>query len=189
MSNTLSKFFIFVTGAAIGSFVTWRTVKTYYERIAQEEIDDVKEYYSKKTRDLEETLEEKQDEIDDYSAELQALNYDMATTGEVSRMPTSGDKKDVVKHPYIIAPDDVLDSEYELQTLFYYADGVLTDDDNNIIEDVDDVVGAGFEYHFGEYEDDSVHVRNEKYKTDYEILRDERKFSDIKTKPHQAEVE
>ena len=35
----------FVAGAAIGSLLAWKFAKDKYERIAQEEIDSVKEYY------------------------------------------------------------------------------------------------------------------------------------------------
>lgn len=37
---------MFAVGAAIGSAVTWKVVKTKYEQIAQEEIDSVKEEYT-----------------------------------------------------------------------------------------------------------------------------------------------
>ena len=39
----LNKILIFSVGAAIGSVITWKLVKTKYERIAQEEIDSGKE--------------------------------------------------------------------------------------------------------------------------------------------------
>ena len=43
--------------------------------------------------------------------------------------------------------------------------------------------------HFGEYEDDSVFVRNDDRKCDYEILMDQRLYSDvIKGMPRQMEV-
>ena len=49
MNNSiLSKAFIFAVGAAIGSAVTWKLVKTKYEKIADEEIESVKEVYLKK---------------------------------------------------------------------------------------------------------------------------------------------
>ena len=38
----------FATGAIVGSVVTWCFVKKKYERIAQEEIDSVKEVFAKK---------------------------------------------------------------------------------------------------------------------------------------------
>jgi hypothetical protein len=72
--------------------------------------------------------------------------------------------------------------------LTYYADDVLAleyaDRDTgeikyDVIDDVEHTIGADSLTHFGEYEDDSVHVRNDRLECDYEILRDYRKFSDI----------
>ena len=41
------------------------------------------------------------------------------------------------------------------------------------------MVVEDFADHFGEYEDDSVFVRNNRLKCDYEILRDEGEYSDL----------
>lgn len=46
MNKKLFGAIMFAVGAAIGSAVTWKVVKTKYERIAQEEIDSVKEEYT-----------------------------------------------------------------------------------------------------------------------------------------------
>lgn len=47
MNKVLSSAIMFTIGAAIGSVVTWKVVKTKYEQVAQEEIDSVKEEYEK----------------------------------------------------------------------------------------------------------------------------------------------
>lgn len=47
MNNKVFNVLMFTVGAAIGSAVTWKVVKTKYERIAQEEIDSVKEEYNR----------------------------------------------------------------------------------------------------------------------------------------------
>ena len=89
------------------------------------------------------------------------------------------DENDVEK-PYVIPPEeyDEMD-DYEAVELTYYACGTLTDECNNIIEDVDEIVGNDFSEHFGEYEDDSVYIRNDRLQCDYAILRDNRHFSDL----------
>ena len=51
MNKTLCNVLLVTVGAAIGSLVTWKVVKTKYEQIAQEEIDSVKEEY-KRVMDL-----------------------------------------------------------------------------------------------------------------------------------------
>ena len=82
--------------------------------------------------------------------------------------------------PYVIAPEKFMEhDDYDTISLTYYSDNVLADEDNEIIEDVEGVVGEDSLNHFGEYEDDAVYVRNDARKVDYEILLDQRKFSEI----------
>lgn len=91
-------------------------------------------------------------------------------------MVNTGGKETMVKDgPYIIPPSDFgEDDEYEVITLVCYADGVITESDNGeIVDDVEGAIGdCDVRAHFGEYEDDSVFIRNEERKVDYEILRD-----------------
>ena len=47
MKDLLTSAVIFTVGAIIGSAVTYKMLKTKYENIAQEEIDSVKEVFSR----------------------------------------------------------------------------------------------------------------------------------------------
>ena len=83
--------------------------------------------------------------------------------------------------PRIIPPEQFGEiDEYDRISLIYYEDGILTDDLNDPIDDIEDVVGIGFDTHFGEYEDDTVYVINDKFKTYYEVLRDYSRYSDLR---------
>ena len=97
----------------------------------------------------------------------------------------------MIDKPYVIPPEEFADfDDYERITLMYFADEVLTDENFELVEDVDDVVGLESLEHFGEYEDDSVHVRNDRLKCDYEILYDPRDYADVvKKMPHPREDE
>lgn len=168
--------FAFVLGASIGSVVTWKFIKTKYEQLAQEEIDSVKAVFSKRK----EHEEEKSDILDDnYNGETS--DYENLVTSEGYN--TANKEKGVAEmndKPYVITPDEFGDTiGYDTESLTYYADGVLADDYDNPIENVDELVGVDSLNHFGEYEEDSVFVRNDRYATDYEILRDVRNFSDV----------
>jgi hypothetical protein len=69
--------------------------------------------------------------------------------------------------------------------LTYYSDGVLTDENDEVLEDVEDIIGIDSLNHFGEYEEDSVYVRNDEKLCDYEILLDNRNYSDVyNERPH-----
>lgn len=173
MNCTLSKVFLFAVGAAFGSAVTWKLLKTKYERIAQEEIDSVKEVFSKRAKEekvevVEEPVSEEKEHREEYVDTLNKLNY---AAEEVTFMAD----------PYVISPEEFgeLGDDYETISLTYYADGVLADEMDEPIEDVDDIVGKDSLNHFGEYEDDSVFVRNDRMRCDYEILLDSRKYSDV----------
>jgi hypothetical protein len=95
----------------------------------------------------------------------------------------------IVDKPYVITPEEFGDlDDYETISLTYYADLILADDNDVIVDDIEDVVGFDSLNSFGEYEDDSVFVRNDRLKCDYEILLDQRKYSDvIKRRPHEVE--
>lgn len=210
MKTILSKFIIFAAGAAAGSAVTWKLLDEKYKRVAREEIDSMKEYYGKKfdpkkfepkkfeyehagepigkVEDVEEsedgvlfTVKSDKPNLREYAAKLQSEGYtDYATA--VAKLEGN--------RPYVISPEEYGEYSYEEIELTYYADGVLADDMNNVVDDVDDIVGLDFADYFGEYEDDSVHIRNDRLKCDYEILQDSRNYSDvIKYSPHPAEDE
>ena len=198
--NKARGFVMFVLGAAVGSVATWQYTKKKYERIAQEEIDSVKEIFSKRESAAEVEIvtpepqtakvgkpEEKPD-ITEYAARLERegyTNYSNVSAGEKKEEQEAMEMK-----PYVISPDEFGEFEdYERISLSYYADQILADEDDEKVEDVDNVVGLESLAHFGEYEDDSVFVRNDRLKCDYEILLDQRTYSDvIKQRPHQTEV-
>lgn len=174
MNERLTNLLIFAAGAVIGSAVTYSLLKTKFEQMAQDEIDEVRELYLKKTEELDSSKDEDSSEskVSDYIEKLKDLEYESEEGGRKEPM------KD--ENPYVISPDQFGElDDYETCSLTYYADNVLTDDTNTIIDNVDEVVGTDSLTHFGEYEDDSVFVRNERHECDYEILLDTRRYSDI----------
>lgn len=193
--SKVTNFVIFAMGAAVGSVITWQYVKKKYEQIAQEEIDSVKAVFMKKDPDMEVTVSEtphqaeprkveEKPSISEYAALLKNEGYtNYSGTGKEEQTAMS-DK------PYVISPEEFgEDEEYEKISLTYYADQVLADENDELVEDVEGAVGFESLTHFGEYEDDSVFVRNDRLKCDYEILLDQRTYSDVvKTRPHQMEV-
>lgn len=181
--DLLSKTLIFAAGVAIGSAVTWKMLKSKYEQIAQEEIDSVKAEFGIGVKKQSETkpdiVEEKTEEKDNHSLKEYNKLVNANYITNYSDIKKEEDEDDVEK-PYVIPPEeyDEMD-DYEAVELTYYACGTLTDECNNIIEDVDEIVGNDFSEHFGEYEDDSVYIRNDRLQCDYAILRDNRHFSDL----------
>lgn len=170
--DLLIKGMIFLAGGAIGSVVTWKLVKTKYEKIANEEIDSMREYYynKKDIQNEEETSEEDSNEekemsITDIRKKLEEMKYAAEVENEKE------DEKDM-GGPEVIPPEETWEQDYPTITLTYYAeDDVLADDQDNILDDIEELVGVDFRDHFGEYEDDCVYVKNPEMEVYYEILR------------------
>lgn len=191
MNNTLVGIIAFSAGAAIGTVVTWKLLKTKYERIAQEEIDSVKEVFAKRKPIVDEqaaTIEEPKPRKVDILRDAYKNLVDRSGYANI----TDDDDEDDPEKPYVISPDEfaTLD-DYDVVCLTHYNDGVLAEDYGSPIEDVDHVVGRNYASHFGEYEDDSddiVYVRNPRLRVDYEIQRDLRDYSDVMSiNPHLME--
>lgn len=186
MNRKLSNVLLFAAGAAVGSLVTWRYFKSKYE-VVEDEIEEKTEEPEGKSEEedpevLESKMSYKKPPLKDYVKMVEDCGYKPKThVEEVEEEIANGewDDKDVYE-PYIIRPEEYGELHaYETLSLNYYADGVLTDELDNPIEDVESLVPADFADHFGEYEDDVVHVRNDNLECDYEILRDLRKFTDV----------
>ena len=169
--DKISKALIFTVGAAVGSAVTWKVLKTKYEQIANDEIASVKETYASKHK-KDESEEESDDDYEEIidEDEIKNLAEIISQNGYNEEESIKEGLKNMVKGPYVISPDEYDENDYETETLYYYPDGVLTDTYDNIIEDVERTVGKESLEHFGEYEEDSVFVRNDDLETDYEIL-------------------
>lgn len=184
--------FAFTLGAAVGTAATWKFFKTKYEKIAQEEIDSVKEVYSKKRPKIEEeediniiTESEDTDDADDADGWVNEYDHQYAEYRKIVaesgyNNEEKGGSEPMTNEIEVIPPDEFGDIlEYDTETLVYYSDGVLADTSNNVIEDVDDMVGPEALDSFGEWEDDVVYIRNDKYKTYYEVTRDYDKYADL----------
>lgn len=200
MTSVLNKIIIFITGAALGSVVTWKVLqKRYNERINEEMTEFKKAQRDESMEKLEQMhadLVEKKEEVEAHEATLKIDENGPALTKPIENWETTSKHyrgiledegySDDGPAPYVIPPEEFGNDadEYDLISLNYYEDGVLADDWDDVIEDVDRVVGKDSLTHFGEYEDDSVYVRNDRLKCEYEILLRVGKFEDrIKANP------
>lgn len=198
MVNTLSKVLIFAAGAVVGSAVTWKIVKTKYERIANDEIERAYETYhniTKTTNTSEETIDEDSEEEteEDKESDMVELRDKLTQLGYADCSNMSNNKGGIkpVTKPRVITPEEFgEEEEYEIVSLDYYTDGVLADEFGNVIENIDETVGCDATNHFGDYPDDPdcVYVKNDELKTVYEILLNADKYSDAYAK-HKRQVD
>ncbi len=183
MKGNLHNVAVFAFGVAIGVSVTWKYNKKKFEQIAQIEIDSVKEMYSNKTKDID--IEEVAEKL---HSNLQVITNNTAEGIAYEELInksgyTNYSSKEVVfAEPYMISADEFgKHFENETITLVYYADGVLTDEDNEKV-DVAKTIGINIFESLDDYDDDTfdgIYIRNERLKCDYEILRDAGDYADL----------
>lgn len=197
---------IFAAGLAVGAVAGAVIIKNKVLADAKAEVEEVREYYrsarGKVNREnVEETEEVKEVEKKEY--ELKDIQIkDEPKTGltnysQITKMYMSKDEFQTPMYddPFVIDPSEFGENpEYDTETLTYFADGVLVDDVDDVIEEPDIVVGLENLKVFEEFGATTVYVRNDIYKTDYEIIRDDWNYSDLKEpveppvkekKPHQ----
>ena len=187
MKQKLLYLVMFAAGATIGSAVSWQLAKNKYKQIADEEIQSVKDAFSKKENDVNTKLSTanamlKKNMINsDLNSTHKDAYKDILTTNKYLYSENTNAKKEVPETgPYVISPDEFGElDDYETISLTYYSDKVLADDMDQVIDDYMVCVGNDFMNHFGEYEDDSVFIRNDVRKCDYEILYDLRPYSEL----------
>lgn len=160
MNTFVKELVIFALGCAVGSYATYKLISSKHEKMVQEEIESIRTTFAnrKPTVKTEEVEPPSEEEVLEYANLAQKY-----TKNEVGR------SQSVVK-PYVISPEEFGEyQDYEQIELIYYANGFLVDDQDEEVDDYS-IVPDDFVEHFGEYEDDSVFVRNDELRCDYEIL-------------------
>ena len=196
-----------LAGIAVGGFAGYKYAEKKYKDIADEEVASVKERFTipieiKKEKnpgtEKSENVSKKalnKPSLVEYTKKLHEevyTNYSDKDDGkDREKYPWEKSEKFNPKTPYVISPDEYgEDSEYDEVSLTLYADGILANRDDEIIEDVDEVIGKGSLEHMGDYEEDAVHVCDPKKKIYYEILADENSYEKAtKKKPHPSSDE
>lgn len=192
MKKILSGALFFIAGAASASFITYKVVEKKFKNIADEEIKSVKAMYERKMNrtKLDEEKMETPEEIDLSKTDGVSYSKQNPYSSLVSNLGYSNKKEEeqeemVDDNIQVIPPEDFGEYEdkngkaYKCESLYYYADKVLTFTNDKKITDVAKYVGHDALNTFGEYEDDSVFVRNHAMKTDFEILLDSRTYSEV----------
>ena len=98
---------------------------------------------------------------------------------DVTTWPRSSEKAFVVTTEEFFEDDD---DDYSRITITYWEeDDILADEREQMIPDIDALVGHDNLKHFGKGSDDEsiLYVRNDKIKADFEIVKDPRSFSEV----------
>ena len=184
----------FGLGTALGAFLGYFFTKKTLAEQCQEDIDSVKEVYKRnyekklaeiqanmpskeevKAPDTTELTQEEKDYVDDDKEALEKAREYFGYSSIGNSTPTKRKNK-----PHLITEDQYLDEcdDYEKSNLIYYSDGIVAyGDTDEILDNVDKVLGRGFRAEL--QKSDLVHVRNDDLKHDYEIALDSRTYDEV----------
>jgi hypothetical protein len=194
--KSIKGIFIFVIGVVSGTFVGAQIAKKKYEEIANEEIEEIRAYYKERATELpEQTVEMTRDEEEPKVEEIEIIEerkqYDNIIKRGNYMAVDEEEQNNVCDEAYPIDPSEFgNDGKNATETLTYFADGVLVNEVDEVIEDPDLVVGRHHIDIFNEFPDATcVYVRNDLDGTDYEILKDDWCWSDFNEKGYAPPIE
>lgn len=201
MNKTLLVIASFLSGVGVGYLVTRKyiqnqadeeiesvvdTFKTRYDKLTDILTDEQKEQLgiyspSKNTKkeingiqnNEEKMSREQYDKIIEENGYSGQENDDTLVTDEDDVMPYFDDKL-----VYIITENEYGEMDFEEKTLILYDDGILADDDDEIVDEPDILLGGCLENFDKSCE--RLYVRDEENEIDYLILRSEKNYNDIK---------
>lgn len=179
MKNKVLCAAFFVAGTVVG-FVGAHLIleKKYKEKLEDKdaEIESVKERFDRRY----ERLEESRKNAEKAAIEEYTKKYQEAVAATKTYLGMDETDKD----PYQIQADEMGEFEdYDVLSYTYYTDGVLADEMDEEVEDINGEVGFEFFKYF-ENGADVVYIRNDARKCDYEIVRENTAYSNFAEPSH-----
>lgn len=182
-----------IGGACAGAGVTYIFFKKRFDADLDEAVNEVKTFYADRnqinkepTEDPEERPDDgkcasnpnpvEQDSILDFKMDSHATNYSTTSIvpDEPKELKTNDDIFVIDEDTYYGAIADGADpTEY-----MYYADHILADENSDVIDNIESLVGREALTYFGNEGVDSVYVHNKRLNMYIEILRSERQYKE-----------
>lgn len=192
-------------GGVVAYFVGKKIMQAKYEKLAQQEIAEAKEFYSRlhKKDDFSTpekaadalrppaAVEKAADALITYQGRNDTIPHAVTVEKEVNVFAERSvkDNFDIEKEmksrtpdkPYIISHEEFMLAEpgFPQSTITYYeGDGTLADERDQEIPFVDPVVGEGnLQFGYGSGDNRIVYIRNERLSSDYEVLKSDGKYA------------
>lgn len=173
-------------GAAAGFAGGWLLTKRKYEKKAEEDISDIRQYYLEK--DLErqkanEEIKEKIEKAEETSKKLgemlDKVEYHKIVKNEYKegdeevRAEQESPEEELPDKPYMISEDEYLEgnNDYEKISLTYFTmDDTLADDTDEMV-DVEETISSDIFNQISESDDGDFYVRNDSVQTDFEVVK------------------
>lgn len=203
-------------GAVVGAIASFIVTRCYYEKKINDEVSKEIESYKNAVHAVidKHANQDKADEV--YTAEPEKNESETENTGndvpdviKYARLLAERQKSDYSKFSASIKETEDFDNKdsdeparvvdymefeedqnYDTMCIYYYADGVYANDDDEIVEDIEKFLGPTPSKHLGELsgDEDVVYFVNDKTQMYYELYRSEKNyFGDVAVEVDQNE--
>jgi len=150
--------------------------KKRFDNRDEQEIEEIKKLYEQKYKEIKPEIPKIN--VSDWESQL----YSSAKPVYDSMVKDYTPEKQVIERRdiYVISPLEYgEDMSYMNESLTYYADGILAnDDDDSIVDNIDDVVGIESLNHIGDYDEDYLYVKNDIVGAYYEVTKSDKTYSE-----------
>lgn len=173
----------FSLGAIVGSGVTLLCVRKHYAKKADAEISAIKEAYgASEDKVCEDACKEDFEEVkEEYEKIIYENEYNEEDDAEDSYIiHDEYPREERASKPYVIGPDLYSEDFHGFDKcvlVYWHGNDMLLTDEQEVM-DIETTIGRSSLEHFGEYESDTVFVRNERLGCDFEVLLEEGSYAE-----------
>lgn len=164
---------IFTTGFLGGFASAYFALKKRFDILMAEEVESVKQTYENFNTDNVKIDLSNVANTAKETSEKAIRNYEKDLPKDGAKFEPEFDE------PYLIPPTEFNEVYgYETATLTLYSDGTIADEDMEIIDNPDEILGEENLQQLEDGETDCVYIRNDSKYCDYEVLRDYSTYED-----------
>lgn len=184
--NIVKDIALVAVGAAVGFAGGWLLTKRKYEKQAEDDINDIRQYYLEK--DLErqkahEEIKEKVEKAEETSKKLgeviDKIEYHKIVKNEYKegdeevKAEQESPEEELPDKPYMISEDEYLEgnNDYEKISLTYFTEDDTLADDTDEMVDVEETISSDIFNQIAESDDGDFYVRNDTVQTDFEVVK------------------
>lgn len=168
----------FLWGAAAGCIYKEKSIKEFYEKQYMEDYISMKKKHYKKVEkkvdEFEENVTSKQNDIKDKYIKLSSMYRPKDYVDPAEFESPQEDEGLPFDTPIIISEEEYLEDENmqeKVQFVYYMSDGVVADDNEDPLDDVDGVIGRHHLEKFEHSDDQIIYIRNAILSMDIEIVK------------------
>lgn len=168
----------FIGGATIGALVSFAVTKEKYEKILDEEIEAIKEFYNDSLEEANEVIKDLANVTEEFDEEDHEIYSDY--TRPYNTMNLNDERLEDIDIISVVTFDE-MDDEFDKITILAYMDDIYTDEEDVVIENINELVG---ESNLTDIEslsaiDGNLYVRNHRLMSDYMVIQTGTNYGEV----------